>query len=117
MKHYGQATNPEIDFQNIKDFNIALFCGTTDRNVSPDDYITLKDKLVETGACKFFKEYDHGHMAFLMPKDNDYFYEILAVIRNFSKDYQDSILKGTSEDLSGNPLSCTEEINEIFEKM
>jgi len=51
-----------------------------------------------------------GHLAFLMPSNTAYFYEVLSVIKNFNKDYQKSVSEGRAMNLDDYPLSNTEEI-------
>lgn len=65
---YGQAEPPFFDTQNIRGFKITLVCGKGDLLASPQDYTYLKDILAPMNDLNFF-EYDEGHLAILMPKD------------------------------------------------
>ena len=47
--------------------------------------------------CVFYKEYDIGHAAFLMPNEQDrrrYFVEILELCKKYNKLYKPSPIKG-----------------------
>ena len=84
---YGQAVPPEYDMSKIKDIPIALVGGTTDRLASIADFQEMRDTLHQTNSCVFYKEYDFGHLGFLIPPDNLFFYELLELCSMFNTDY------------------------------
>ena len=68
---------------------IALFCGVTDKLASPHDYMWLRDELVLKNNCISLKEYDFGHLAFLMPEDKTMFHEMFALMKRYNPLYTD----------------------------
>ena len=78
---------------------IALFCGSTDKLSSPPDYEWLRNELAKNGNCTYFKEYDMGHAAFLMPSEQDryYFIEMLMLCKHFNQLYEQTPIKGYEE--------------------
>ena len=85
---YGQDIPPEISLQTFSDLPIALFCGAGDKLASPHDYMWLRDELVLQNNCVFYKEYDFGHLAFLMPADKTMFHEMFALIKRYNPLYR-----------------------------
>lgn len=75
---------------------IALFCGITDKLAGPADYGWLRDELAINQNCIYYKEYDIGHIAFLMPNQQDrrYFVEMLELCKHFNKLYGPSQVNG-----------------------
>ena len=63
---------------------IALFCGSGDKLASPQDYMWLLGSLVSKNNCVYYKEYDFGHLAFLMPTDKTIFHEMYALIKRYN---------------------------------
>lgn len=96
LRAYESETPPEYDLSAIKGMPCALFCGKKDQLSSPEDYKWIRDQLAEQMSCVFFKEYDMGHLAFLMPPDNRFFFEMLELIRRANPDYQPKPLGGQS---------------------
>ena len=47
----------------------------------------LRDELVANNNCVYYKEYDFGHLAFLMPVDKTIFHEIFALIKRYNSLY------------------------------
>ena len=45
LRRYGQETPPFYNFDNLKNFKIAMYVGETDLLAVPEDYHRLKDKL------------------------------------------------------------------------
>ena len=66
---YGTEFPPILDLKSFQGFPIALFCGITDKLASPLDYSWLRNELAEKNNCIYYKEYDIGHAAFLMPSE------------------------------------------------
>ena len=79
QRAYGQASPPEIDLQAFSDLPIAIFGGKEDLLVSPGDYTWLRDELSTQNNCKYFKEYDLGHLGLIAPKDKTIFDDMLAL--------------------------------------
>ena len=75
---------------------IALLCGITDKLASPLDYEWLRDILATNQNCIYYKEYDFGHGAFLMPNKQDrrYFVEMLELCKRYNKLYEPILVKG-----------------------
>ena len=53
---------------------IALLGGSTDRLASIKDFRELRDNLYRNNSCIFYKEYEYGHLGFLIPPDKTLFY-------------------------------------------
>jgi len=60
---------PEFDLKTLANFPIALLCGREDLLASPKDYMWLAKQLEDVNACKLFKEYDLGHLGFVVPPE------------------------------------------------
>jgi lysosomal acid lipase/cholesteryl ester hydrolase len=67
---YGQNTPPEINLQNIQSVPIGLFVGNFDQLATVDDNRWAKTQLK---TLKFYKEYNLGHLGFMIGKDMTYF--------------------------------------------
>lgn len=67
---------------------IALFCGTKDKLSSEIDYKWLRDRLIEQHSCIYFKEFELGHLAMLMPADKRHLLEMLELVKKANPDYQ-----------------------------
>lgn len=80
---YEDTVPPAYEMQNIKDFPIAIIGGTSDQLASILDFRALRDRLNSTDSCVFYKEYDYGHLGFLVPPTNEYFFEMLELINHF----------------------------------
>ena len=63
---------------------IALFCGSTDKLASPEDYKWLKTQL---NSLVYYKEYTIGHMGFLMPPNpiHSHYNDMLDLIKSFNE--------------------------------
>lgn len=44
----------------------------------------LRDELVMNNNCIFYKEYDLGHLAFLMPVDKTIFHDMFALTKRYN---------------------------------
>jgi len=66
---------------------IALLCGSTDKLASPHDYMWLREELVSNNNCIYYKEYNFGHLAFLMPIDKTIFHDIFALMKRYNPLY------------------------------
>ncbi len=88
MARYGSETPPEISLRTFNDMPIALLCGMTDKLASPEDYMWLRNELVLGNNCLYYKEYDMGHLAFLMPADKTIFHEIFALVKRYNPLYK-----------------------------
>jgi len=95
---YGQETPPEISIRNFSDFPIAMFCGATDKLASTHDYMWLRDELAANNNCIFYKEYDFGHLAFLMPANKAIFNEMFALMRRYNPLYRNDIVPILTEE-------------------
>jgi hypothetical protein len=51
------------------------------------DFREMRDILSANNSCVFYKEYDYGHLGFLIPPDNLFFYELLELCSRFNPDY------------------------------
>lgn len=51
----------------------------------------LRDELVMHNNCVFYKEYDFGHLAFLMPVDKTIFHEMFALIKRYNPLYRGGV--------------------------
>ena len=98
MIKYGQETPPEISIRNFSDFPIAMFCGATDKLASTHDYMWLRDELAANNNCIFYKEYDFGHLAFLMPANKAIFNEMFALMRRYNPLYRNDIVPILTEE-------------------
>ena len=97
LEKYGSETPPEISLATFSDLPIALFCGSGDKLASPHDYMWLRDELVAHNNCIYYKEYDMGHLAFLMPADKTIYREMLALIKRYNTVFR-TILEPTQEE-------------------
>ena len=79
---YNDNVPPAYDFK-VKNFPIAILGGINDNMSSPIDFRWLRDHLSETDSCVFYKEYEFGHLGFLIPPNNDYFFELLEICNHF----------------------------------
>lgn len=78
---YGQNTPPEINLQNIQSVPIGLFVGNLDQLATVDDNRWAKTQLK---TLKFYKEYNLGHLSFMIGKDMTYF---SGDVMNMLKEY------------------------------
>ena len=74
--------------RTFSDIPIALLCGVTDKLASPHDYMWLRDELILNNNCVYYKEYDGGHVYFLMPKDRTIVHDILALLKCYNPLYE-----------------------------
>lgn len=86
MRQYGHQEARDYDFTKIEGVPIALFCGKGDLLASPPNYLWLRDQLEEHSpdSMCFFKEYDLGHMALIIPKVRDCFDDMVALLRKYN---------------------------------
>ena len=63
---------------------IALMCGLGDKLASPHDYMWLRDELANNKNCIFFKEYNCGHLAFLMPGNKSIFHDMFVLMKRYN---------------------------------
>ena len=66
---------------------IALLCGSTDKLASPHDYMWLREELVVNNNCIYYKEYNCGHLAFLMPLEKTLCHDIFALMKRYNPLY------------------------------
>jgi len=58
---------------------------------SPEDYKWLKTELdQDDSSVVHYKEYDLGHLAFILPHDTFYFSDLLPLLFNHSADFRSS---------------------------
>ncbi len=74
---YNSDRPPVYDLKKIEGIPIALLCGSGDRLASPQDYKWLRDQLMHT-LC-YYKEYDFGHLGFLIPANKRIFFDMLEL--------------------------------------
>ena len=82
MKVYNQTTPPDYELHKL-DFPIAMFKGRSDLLADPQDVDWVHEKLAKTVV--FFKEYDLGHLSFLIADDMSFFtVDAMAVINHYN---------------------------------
>ena len=84
MEKYQQETPPKISLTTFSDMPIAMLCGSSDKLASPHDYMWLRDELASNGNCIFYKEYDFGHLAFLMPANKTIFHDMFVLMKRYN---------------------------------
>lgn len=84
LKKYGSELPPEYDLTKISGTPIALFCGLKDKCASKEDYQWTKEQLGDNVV--FYKEYEIGHMAFLMPESMEHILEMLTLMKKYNLD-------------------------------
>ena len=101
MNLFGQSEPPAYDLTQIKQFPIAMFCGREDLLSSSTDYKQLAANLTANDSLIYFKEYDMGHLGFLMPLNRQHLIEVLELCREFNPDYHPCEIPGseTKEEL------------------
>ena len=62
-----------------------MFVGTSDHLADPKDNQWLKTQVKN---LVHYKEYDMGHMTFLLAKDMSYFDTVKDILRNYNSDQQ-----------------------------
>jgi len=78
---YGQDTPPEIDLGSIEDAKIAIFTGTEDELSDLGNSRWIKRALKKENLV-FYKEYELGHLSFMVGKDMSYFTkDAMAVLK------------------------------------
>ena len=83
QEKYGSIHPPEINLSNIKGMKIAQFVGTVDNLATVEDNRWLHQQLGANSV--FYKEYEFGHMAFMLAQDMSYFDDVLELISLHSK--------------------------------
>jgi len=78
---YGQTTPPVIDLKKITGMKIAQFVGTVDKLATPEDNHWLREQLGSNSI--YYKEFNFGHMAFMLAKDMSYFDDVLDLIKTY----------------------------------
>ena len=84
LQIYDSETPPEIPVSGYYDVPIALMCGQSDKLASAPDYVWLRDNLLDLNCLKYYKEYDYGHVAFLMPPNKRQYLDMLELIKHFN---------------------------------
>ncbi len=79
LEIYGTETAPEYDFSKISGNKIISITGTTDLLASPKDTQWLEEQLGDNIIFK--KEYELGHMSFLLAKDMTFIHDVLEVLK------------------------------------
>ena len=71
---------PEIPIQNIKRVPIAMFVGKKDELATDTANQWARDTMKD--VVKFYKEYELGHLSFVVGKDMSYFTtDVLNLLR------------------------------------
>ena len=65
--HMNPYQPPEWDLTKLANMPFVLLCGKEDLLASPKDYTWLADQLKAVNACLLFREYDLGHLGFVVP--------------------------------------------------
>jgi len=60
---------PQFDLSTLSNLPIVLLCGKEDLLASPKDYLWLAAQLTSVNSCLLFKEYELGHLGFLVPPE------------------------------------------------
>lgn len=82
-KLYGTEQPPEIGIQNISKVPIAMFVGQKDELADTTDNHWAHDKMGDK-AVKFYKEYNLGHLSFLIANDMSYFTtDVMNILRQY----------------------------------
>ena len=71
LQAYGQTMPPVIQLSNIKTVPIAMFIGTRDELATTQDNRWARDQIGD--AVAFYREYNMGHLSFLVGNDMAYF--------------------------------------------
>ena len=74
---------PDYDLSKITGFPIAMLCGKEDLLANPVDYHELREQLESTDSLPFFKEYDMGHLGFLVPNSMTHINDMLDLANCF----------------------------------
>ena len=82
FKMYGQIEPPMYDIEKIKDFDIIMVCGKTDKLSVSKDYLRAKTILEKNNKVKML-EYDCGHIGLIMPKNPNQVQEVFDAIVKF----------------------------------
>ena len=98
MERYGSDQPPAYDLSSIYGVPIALLCGSKDQLSSPGDFRWLRDQLGQT-LC-YYKEYDFGHLGFLIPPDKRIFFDILELVKRHNVEVNVSLGSTPKELLS-----------------
>ena len=75
MEVYGQTEAPEIDLTAVRGMKIAMFVGSLDRLATVEDNRELREKLEGGANIVFYREYELGHLSFVLAKDMTWFKE------------------------------------------
>jgi lysosomal acid lipase/cholesteryl ester hydrolase len=82
-KYYKQSTPPEYNLRNIKN-KVCLFIGTDDKMATFKDNQWLISELSAAGALKnYYILQNTGHLTFFLPKNFNYFENILKCLSDF----------------------------------
>jgi hypothetical protein len=73
-----------IPFENLKDFPVALHCGISDHLSQIENFRWLKERLEEQKSLAFYKEYEIGHLSFMLPTEASLFIDIASIIKGFN---------------------------------
>jgi pimeloyl-ACP methyl ester carboxylesterase len=83
VKRYNQSYPPEYDLKKIKDFPIALLAGENDKLCPIENVEWLRDQLGSNVVL--YRMYKNmGHMTFLMPKNIDWFDDVMTVMKKYT---------------------------------
>lgn len=82
-KKYGTEKAPEIPIQNISKVPIAMFVGQKDELADTADNQWAHEKMGDK-AVKFYKEYNLGHLSFLVANDMSFFTtDVMNILRQY----------------------------------
>jgi len=81
-KVYGQSTPPRLEFNNVKEVPVAMFCGKEDTLSHWQDCEWLAQQLNCTVHYEELAEFDHS--SFNMAKDMSYFQRVLPLLKKFN---------------------------------
>ena len=78
-----------MEMENLARFPIAIFGGKEDLLASPDDYSRLVRQLVSTYSCVYYREFNLGHLGFLVPANDLHFIpEMIELVSRHTPGFQ-----------------------------
>ena len=82
LKRYGQKEPPEVNLTKIQNIPIALLVGKYDGFMGIEDFRKLRDTVKHV----FYKEYEGGHVSFILGKDTveTYTKDIIKLLKEYS---------------------------------
>lgn len=85
QKKYGQDTPPLIDISKLNKVPIAIYSGKDDELADPTDVKWLTGVLEGAGVMKFNKEYEDGHVTFIIGKEMTYVADLITFMKDYAE--------------------------------